>query len=88
MNYKKLTTYVIVINILMNLIFFIDNTFLTDSVGYYIYFLILLVSFIFYYVKKYDKKYDKKVVFKDILITIIWGLLSGILGFIFTKSNT
>ena len=81
MNYKKLTTYVIVINILMNLIFFIDNTFLTDSVGYYIYFLILLVSFIFYYVKKYDKK----VVFKDILITIIWGLLSGILGFIFTK---
>ena len=85
MNYKKLTTYTIVINILMNLIFFIDNTFLTDLVGYYIYFLILLVSFIFYYVKKYDKKYDKKVVFKDILITVIWGLLSGILGFIFTE---
>ena len=81
MNYKKLTIYALIINILMNLIFFIDNTFLTDSVGYYIYFLILLVSFIFYYVKKYDKK----VVFKDILITIIWGLLSGILGFIFTE---
>ena len=48
MNYKKLTIYALIINILMNLIFFIDNTFLTDSVGYYIYFLILLVSFIFY----------------------------------------
>ena len=47
MNYKKLTIYALIINILMNLIFFIDNTFLTDSVGYYIYFLILLFIYLF-----------------------------------------
>lgn len=80
MNYKKLTIYALIINILMNVIFFIDNTFLTDTVGYYIYFLILLVAFIIYYIKKYDKRYDKKVIFKDILITIMWGFLSGLLG--------
>ena len=40
MNYKKLTIYALIINILMNVIFLIDNTFLTDTVGYYIYFLI------------------------------------------------
>lgn len=83
MNYKKLTIYALIINILMNLIFFIDNTFLTDMVGYYIYFLILLVAFIFYYTKKYDKKYDKKVIFKDILIAVMWGFLSGLLGTLF-----
>ena len=75
MNYKKLTIYALIINILMNVIFFIDNTFLTDTVGYYIYFLILLVAFIIYYIKKYDKRYDKKVIFKDILITVMWGFL-------------
>lgn len=80
MNYKKLTIYALIINILMNVIFFIDNTFLTDTVGYYIYFLILLVAFIIYYIKKYDKRYDKKVIFKDILITVMWGFLSGLLG--------
>lgn len=80
MNYKKLTIYALIINILMNVIFFIDNTFLTDTVGYYIYFLILLVALIIYYIKKYDKRYDKKVIFKDILITVMWGFLSGLLG--------
>lgn len=85
MNYKKLTIYTLIINILMNVIFFIDNTFLTDIVGYYIYFLILLVAFIFYYIKKYDKKYDKKVIFKDILITVMWGFLSGLLGVLFSN---
>lgn len=85
MNYKKLTIYALITNILMNVIFFIDNTFLTDTVGYYIYFLILLVAFIFYYIKKYDKKYDKKVIFKDILITVMWGFLSGLLGVLFSN---
>lgn len=85
MNYKKLTIYALIINILMNVIFFIDNTFLTDTIGYYIYFLILLVAFIFYYIKKYDKKYDKKVIFKDILITVMWGFLSGLLGVLFSN---
>ena len=32
MNYKKLTIYALIINILMNVIFFIDNTFLTDTI--------------------------------------------------------
>lgn len=85
MNYKKLTIYALIINILMNVIFFIDNTFLTDTVGYYIYFLILLVTFIIYYIKKYDKRYDKKVIFKDILITVMWGFLSGLLGVLFSN---
>ncbi len=85
MNYKKLTIYALIINILMNVIFFIDNTFLTDTVGYYIYFSILLVAFIFYYIKKYDKRYDKKVIFKDILITVMWGFLSGLLGVLFSN---
>lgn len=85
MNYKKLTIYALIINILMNVIFFIDNTFLTDTVGYYIYFLILLVAFIIYYIKKYDKRYDKKVIFKDILITVMWGFLSGLLGVLFSN---
>ncbi len=85
MNYKKLTIYALIINILMNVIFFIDNTFLTDAVGYYIYFLILIVAFIFYYIKKYDKRYDKKVIFKDILITVMWGFLSGLLGVLFSN---
>lgn len=85
MNYKKLTIYALIINILMNIIFFIDNTFLTDTVGYYIYFLILLVTFIIYYIKKYDKRYDKKVIFKDILITVMWGFLSGLLGVLFSN---
>lgn len=85
MNYKKLTIYALIINILMNIIFFIDNTFLTDTVGYYIYFLILLVAFIIYYIKKYDKRYDKKVIFKDILITVMWGFLSGLLGVLFSN---
>ena len=85
MNYKKLTIYALIINILMNVIFFIDNTFLTDTVGYYIYFLILLVTFIIYYIKKYDKRYDKKIIFKDILITVMWGFLSGLLGVLFSN---
>lgn len=80
MSYKKLSLYAVLTNIVMFMIFFIDNTFLTDLLGYYAFLLILLISFIFYYKNKYDKKYSKMVVFKDILVAIVWIILSGVLG--------
>lgn len=87
MNYKKLTIYSVIINILMNAIFFIDNTFLTDNVGYYIFVGILFVSFIFYYLKRYNIKYTKDVIKKDILVAVLWIILSFILGYILMEIN-
>ena len=87
MNYKKLTIYAVIINILMNVIFFIDNTFLTDNVGYYIFVGILFVSFVFYYLKRYNIKYTKDVIKKDILVASLWIILSFILGYIFMEMN-
>lgn len=87
MNYKKLTIYSVIINILMNVIFFIDNTFLTDNVGYYIFVCILFVSFIFYYLKRYNIKYTKDVIKKDILVAVLWIILSFVLGYILMEIN-
>ncbi len=85
MNYKKLTIYSIVINVLINLIYFLDSTFLTDTIGSYIFIGTLAVLFVVYYIKRYDIKYTKDVIKKDILIGILWMALSLVLGYFLMK---
>lgn len=87
MNYKKLTIYALVINLLMNLIYFVDKTFLSDIAGTYLFFGILIITFILYYIKRYKIKIDKKVIKKDLLIVVLWIVISMILSTIFMELN-
>lgn len=87
MNYKKLTIYALIINLLMNLIYFVDKTFLSDIVGTYLFFGILIITFILYYIKRYKIKMDKKVIKKDLLIAVLWIVISMIFATIFMELN-
>lgn len=82
MNYKKLTIYSIVINVVMNLLFFVCHAFINEDVGYYLFLGIELSIFIVYYIKRYKIKYTKDVVKKDILVGILWIVISFILGYL------
>lgn len=82
MNYKKLTIYSVVINVVMNLLFFICHAYINEDVGYYLFLGIELILFIIYYVKRYKIKYTKDIVKKDILIGVLWIVLSFIIGFL------
>ena len=82
MNYKKLTIYSVVINIVMNLLFFACDAFISEEVGYYLFLGIELAIFVVYYVKRYKIKYTKDVVKKDILVGILWIVLSFVLGYL------
>ncbi len=82
MNYKKLTIYSVVINVVMNLLFFICHAYINEDVGYYLFLGIELIIFIIYYVKRYKIKYTKDIVKKDILIGVLWIVLSFILGYL------
>ena len=46
MNYKKLTIYSVIINIIMNLLFFVFHAYINEDVGYYLFFGIELAIFI------------------------------------------
>ena len=82
MNYKKLTIYSVVINVVMNLLFFICHAYINEDVGYYLFLGIEFIIFIIYYVKRYKIKYTKDIVKKDILIGVLWIVLSFILGYL------
>lgn len=82
MNYKKLTIYSVVINVVMNLLFFICHAYISEDAGYYLFLGIELIIFIIYYVKRYKIKYTKDIVKKDILIGVLWIVLSFILGYL------
>lgn len=82
MNYKKLTIYSVVINVVMNLLFFICHAYISEDAGYYLFLGIELIIFIIYYVKRYKIKYTKDIVKKDILIGVLWIVLSFIIGFL------
>lgn len=82
MNYKKLTIYSIVINIVMNLLFFVCHAFINEDVGYYLFLGIEVAIFIVYYIKRYKIKYTKDVVKKDILVGVLWIVISFVIGFL------
>lgn len=82
MNYKKLTIYSVIINIIMNLLFFVFHAYINEDVGYYLFFGIELAIFIIYYIKRYKVQYTKEIIKKDILLAVLWIVLSFIIGFL------